>query len=94
MPINEYPSGASFPGVIGRTADESTPTWPTPVRAPKDAPNVLFIAWLSSRTLTHTRPGATSRLARGLIDSALARCTSEVNLRLTVLQIRVSLRQS
>ena len=43
MPISEYPSGASFPGVIGRTADESTPAWPAPVRAPKDAPNVLFI---------------------------------------------------
>ena len=43
MPINEYPSGTSFPGVIGRTADESTPAWPAPMRAPKDAPNVLFI---------------------------------------------------
>ena len=43
MPINEYPSGTSFPGVIGRTADESTPAWPAPVRAPKGAPNVLFI---------------------------------------------------
>jgi arylsulfatase A-like enzyme len=43
MPINEYPTGASFPGVIGRTADESTPAWPAPVRAPKGAPNVLFI---------------------------------------------------
>jgi arylsulfatase A-like enzyme len=43
MPINEYPSGAPFPGVIGRTADESTPAWPAPVRAAKGAPNVLFI---------------------------------------------------
>jgi len=43
MPLNEYPSGTSFPGVIGRTADESTPAWPAPVRAPKGAPNVLFI---------------------------------------------------
>ena len=43
MPLNEYPSGTSFPGVIGRTADESTPAWPAPVRAPKHAPNVLFI---------------------------------------------------
>ncbi len=43
MPINEYPSGTSFPGVIGRTADESSPAWPAPVRAPKGAPNVLFI---------------------------------------------------
>jgi arylsulfatase len=43
MPLNEYPSGRAFPGVIGRTADESTPAWPAPVRAPKGAPNVLFI---------------------------------------------------
>ena len=43
MPLNEYPSGTSFPGVIGRTADESTPAWPAPVRASKGAPNVLFI---------------------------------------------------
>src|SRR5690242_8148817 len=43
MPLNEYPSGTPFPGVIGRTADESTPAWPAPVRAPKGAPSVLFI---------------------------------------------------
>ena len=43
MPLNEYPSGSAFPGVIGRTADESTPAWPAPVRAPEGAPNVLFI---------------------------------------------------
>ena len=43
MPVNEYPSDKAFPGVIGRTADESTPAWPAPVRAPKGAPNVLFI---------------------------------------------------
>ena len=43
MPLNEYPSGTAFPGVIGRTADESTPAWPAGVRAPEDAPNVLFI---------------------------------------------------
>ncbi|MBI5105676.1 MAG: arylsulfatase [Solirubrobacterales bacterium] len=43
MPVNEYPSGRAFPGVIGRTAEESEPAWPAPVRAPEDAPNVLFI---------------------------------------------------
>ena len=43
MPLKEYPSGSAFPGVIGRTADESTPAWPAPVRAPEGAPNVLFI---------------------------------------------------
>ncbi len=43
MPIVEYPAGTPFPGVIGRTADESTPAWPAPIRAPKGSPNVLFV---------------------------------------------------
>ena len=43
MPVTEYEPGAAFPGVIGRTADESTPAWPAPVRAREGAPNVLFI---------------------------------------------------
>ena len=43
MPLDEYPSGKPFPGVIGRTADESTPAWPAPVRAKKGVPNVLFV---------------------------------------------------
>jgi len=34
MPIAEYPSGAPFPGTIGRTAEESTPAWPATMRAP------------------------------------------------------------
>ncbi|MGW2209301.1 arylsulfatase [Streptomyces sp. NPDC001781] len=40
---SEYTPGRSFPGVIGRTADESTPAWPQPVRAAPGAPNVLVI---------------------------------------------------
>jgi arylsulfatase A-like enzyme len=43
VPIVEYQPGEAFPGVIGRTAEESSPAWPAPVRARKDAPNVLFI---------------------------------------------------
>jgi arylsulfatase A-like enzyme len=43
MPIVEYDPGAAFPGVIGRTADESSPAWPAPVRAAEGAPNVLMI---------------------------------------------------
>ena len=31
MAIVEYPAGAAFPGVIGRTADESSPAWPPPI---------------------------------------------------------------
>ncbi|MFC9931463.1 arylsulfatase [Streptomyces sp. NPDC127190] len=43
MTAKEYKPGAAFPGVIGRTADESTPAWPQPVRAVPGTPNVLFI---------------------------------------------------
>lgn len=43
MSIVEYPAGSAFPGVIGRTFDTSTPAWPKPARAKKNAPNVLFI---------------------------------------------------
>jgi arylsulfatase len=38
----EYPPGSGFPGVIGRTVEESSPAWPAPVRARGGAPNVLF----------------------------------------------------
>ena len=41
--VQEYRQGAEFPGVIGRTAEESSPAWPTPVRARDGAPNVLFV---------------------------------------------------
>ncbi len=43
MALNEYTPGTAFPGLIGRTADESSPAWPRPVRSAPGAPNVLFI---------------------------------------------------
>lgn len=43
MALKEYKPGAAFPGVIGRTFDQSSPAWPEPNRAKKDAPNVIFI---------------------------------------------------
>ena len=43
MPIVEYEQGRSFPGVIGRTAEVSSPAWPAPVRAAEGAPNILYI---------------------------------------------------
>ncbi len=43
MSLKEYPPGAAFPGVIGRTDEESSPAWPAPLRAEPGAPNVLFI---------------------------------------------------
>ena len=43
MAIIEYPAGDAFPGVIGRTTDESSPAWPAQVRATAGAPNVMTI---------------------------------------------------
>src|SRR3954447_24716510 len=43
MAFNEYKPGSAFPGVIGRTTDESTPAWPRPLRATPGAPNVVMI---------------------------------------------------
>ena len=40
--VTEYAQGSSFPGVVGRTVEESTPAWPAPNRARDGAPNVLF----------------------------------------------------
>ena len=43
MALKEYEPGTAFPGVIGRTTDESSPAWPRPLRAEAGSPNVLFI---------------------------------------------------
>jgi len=43
MSLTEYKPGTAFSGVIGRTADQSEPAWPEPLRAKEGAPNVLFI---------------------------------------------------
>ncbi len=43
MALKEYEPGTTFPGVIGRTTDVSTPAWPQPLRARPGSPNVLFI---------------------------------------------------
>jgi arylsulfatase A-like enzyme len=43
MAIIEYKPGTTFPGVIGRTVEQSSPAWPEPLRAIDGAPNVLFI---------------------------------------------------
>ncbi len=43
MALTEYKSGSSFPGIIGRTTDQSSPAWPEPDRARTGSPNVLFI---------------------------------------------------
>lgn len=43
MAPKEYRPGTTFPGVIGRTTDVSSPAWPQPVRAAPGAANVLFI---------------------------------------------------
>jgi arylsulfatase len=43
MALTEYEPGTAFPGVIGRTTEESTPAWPRPLRAAAGAPNVLWV---------------------------------------------------
>jgi arylsulfatase len=43
MALKEYKPGAAFNGVIGRTFDQSKPSWPEPLRSRDGAPNVLFI---------------------------------------------------
>ena len=43
MAIKEYPAGGAFSGVVGRTADESSPAWEAPVRVTEGAPNVVVI---------------------------------------------------
>ena len=43
MALEEYKPGTAFPGVIGRTTDESSPAWPQPLRAMPGTPNVLMI---------------------------------------------------
>jgi arylsulfatase len=43
MGLIEYKPGTAFPGVIGRTTDQSSPAWPQPVRATPGAPNVMII---------------------------------------------------
>lgn len=40
--FTEYKEGDPFPGVTGKTISESSPAWPSPVRAKADAPNVIF----------------------------------------------------
>jgi hypothetical protein len=63
MAILEYEPGAAFPGVIGRTAEESAPAWPAPVRACDGAPNVVFIV-LDDTGFGQLRGDAASRSAR------------------------------
>jgi arylsulfatase A-like enzyme len=43
MTLSEYDSGAPFPGVIGRTTDESSPAWPRTPRPAPGTPNVLVV---------------------------------------------------
>ena len=43
MSLKEFKPGTAFNGIVGRTADRSSPAWPMPLRAKQGAPNVLFI---------------------------------------------------
>ncbi len=43
MALQEYETGKTFPGTIGRTTDESSPAWPKPTRPRQGTPNVLMV---------------------------------------------------
>jgi arylsulfatase len=43
MTLEEYKPGAAFAGLMGRTVDGSSPSWPSPERARSGSPDVLFI---------------------------------------------------
>ena len=43
MALREYGPDSAFTGVIGRTAEESTPAWPRPLRPAAGTPNVLWV---------------------------------------------------
>src|SRR5215212_9648635 len=43
QPVTEYAPGSEFPGVVGRTTEESSPAWPEVLRAREGTPNVLTI---------------------------------------------------
>jgi len=43
MAVVEYPPGARFPGVIGRTTDESSPAWPVTPSPASGTPNVVMV---------------------------------------------------
>ena len=40
--IEEYARGTAFPGIVGRTLEQSSPAWPAPRRAAEGAPNVIM----------------------------------------------------
>jgi hypothetical protein len=43
MPLNEFVPGATFPGTIGRTTDQSSPAWPRGMRAVPGSPNGVMV---------------------------------------------------
>jgi arylsulfatase len=43
MALEEYEAGSTFPGMIGRTTDESSAAWPKPTRAATGTPNVVTV---------------------------------------------------
>ncbi len=43
--MKEYKPGTTFPGVIGRTVDESEPAWPEPQRSKEGALTYCSLYW-------------------------------------------------
>ena len=67
-------SSSQFKGTIGRTWEESKPWWPQPIRAPADAPDILYIilddvgyGWLSCYGGPIDTPNIDNLAANGLL---------------------------
>src|SRR5215208_3523640 len=67
-------SSSQFKGTIGRTWEESKPWWPQPIRAPADAPDILYIilddvgyGWLSCYGGPVETPNIDNLAANGLL---------------------------
>jgi hypothetical protein len=56
MSLTEYKPGTTFPGVVGRTYDQSSPAWPEPLRAKEGAASSVSptngrnLAWIAPAT--------------------------------------------
>ena len=78
-PIAEY-QGQQFPGVIGRTLDESSPAWPAPNRAPAGTPNVIVCCGTTSGS-DSSPPSAGCATPRRSTVSPTAGCATRTSTR-------------
>ena len=65
MALTEYEPGTAFPGVIGRTTEESSPAWPRPLRAAAGAPNILWVVLDDTALAIPSRTASDAPAIRG-----------------------------